>query len=182
MTRIPPLAREEMDEENGAIFDRIVGDGGRVGFGPAIGYAYSGPVWDFHNKSSSFLLDCTLTNAQVRIISLLTVRHWKAAYPWSAQSKTAMNAGLSKEIVEAINEGKEPDFGNEDDLAVYRAARELLETGNLSDEGFAAAEAALGYKRMSELVHTIGHFCTTGLMANMCGCTPPDDAVSKLKG
>ena len=61
----------------------------RVGFGPAIGYAYSGEVWRLHNESSSFLLDCALTPAQVRIVSLMTVRHWKAAYPWSAQAKTA---------------------------------------------------------------------------------------------
>ena len=83
MTRIPPLSREKMDEAQGAIFDRIVGENGRVGFGPAIGYAYSGPVWDLHNLSSSFLLDCSITNAQVRIISLMTVKYWKASYPWS---------------------------------------------------------------------------------------------------
>ncbi len=181
-TRIPPLDRAEMDPDQQAIHDRILADSGRIGFGPAIGYAYSGPVWDLHNRSSDFLLNCTLTNPQVRIVSLMTVRRWNAPYPWSAQAKTALNAGLSKEVVEAINEGTEPPFENDDDRAVWAAARELLEAGTLSDAGFAAAEAALGRRKLVEIVHCIGHFCTTALMANLVGVTPPEDAVSVLKG
>lgn len=180
MTRIAPLSREEMDEDQGEIYDRIVGDNGRVGFGPAIGYAYSGPVWDLHNVSSSFLLNCQITNAQVRIVSLLTVKHWNASYPWNAQSKTAINAGLSKEIIEAINDGIQPNFNDDDDAAVYAVAKELLETGNLSDKGFRAAETALGNKRVITIVHTIGHFCTTAMMANVVGCVPPENPVSTL--
>jgi 4-carboxymuconolactone decarboxylase len=181
MTRIPPPVRDDMDVDQQAVYDRIVGDNGRVGFGPAIGYAHSGPVWDLHNVSSKHLLDCSLTAPQVRIISLMTVHHWNAAYPWSAQAKTALNAGLNTTIIEAINAGEQPDFENDDDAAVHAVTRELLATGNLSDKGFKAAEATLGHRRMVEIVHTIGHFCTTGMMANMVGCVPPEDAVSRLK-
>jgi hypothetical protein len=181
MTRIPPLARDEMEKDQQAILDRIAGDNGRIGFGPAIGYAYSAFVWDLHNVSSKHLLDCALTNAQVRIISLLTVKHWKAPYPWSAQSKTALGAGLSIDIVESINKGSVPAFGSEEDAAVYRTAKELLINGNLSDQGFEDATKTLGYKKMSEIVHTIGHFSATALMANMVGCTPPTEAVSLLE-
>jgi 4-carboxymuconolactone decarboxylase len=171
-----------MDADQRAILDRIIEKGGRVGFGPAIGYAYSAEVWRLHNESSAHLLDCTLTNAQVRIISLMTVHHWNAAYPWSAQAKTALGAGLDPDIIEAINDGAQPDFADEADAAVYAATRELLATGNLSDDGFKAAETTLGHKRLVELIHTIGHFCTTALMANAVGVVPPDDAVSRLKG
>ena len=111
----------------------------------------------------------------------MTVRHWKAAYPWSAQAKTALGAGLDAAIIEAINEGAQPDFADETDAAVHAAARELLATGNLSDDGFKAAEAALGYVRLVEVVHTIGHFCTTAMMANVVGAEPAADAPSQLK-
>jgi 4-carboxymuconolactone decarboxylase len=175
------LSRDEMNADQQAVYDRIVGNNGRIGFGPAIGYAYSAEVWRLHNESSTHLLHCALTPRQVRIVSLMTVRHWKAAYPWSAQARTALGAGLDPKVIEAINEGREPDFDDETDAAVHAAARELLATGNLSDAGFRAAEAALGYARLSELVHTIGHFCTTAMMANVVGAVPPADAVSRLK-
>ena len=75
MTRIPVLDREDMDSKQRAVHDRIAANNARVGFGPAIGYAYSAGVWQIHNTSSAHLLDCSLTNAQVRIVSLMTVRH-----------------------------------------------------------------------------------------------------------
>ena len=181
MTRIPVLDRTDMNEKQQAAYDAVVANNARVGFGPAIGYAYSADVWRLHNESSTHLLDCSLSLAQVRIISLMTVRHWRAAYPWSAQAKTALRAGLPSEVIEAINEGQQPSFDNEEDAAVYAAARELLCTGNLSDAAFAEAEKALGYQRIVELVATIGHFCTTGLMANVVGVTPDPEAPSQLK-
>ena len=180
MTRMPPLSRDDMNEKQQAVYDRIVGKNGRVGYGPAIGYAYSPGVWRLHNESSAHLLDCSLTNAQVRIISLMTVRHWKAAYPWSAQAKTALGANLDPKVIEAINAGEQPDFDNDDDAAVHAATRELLATGTLSDEGFEAAKSVLGYSRLSDVVGAIGHFCATALMANVVGATPPADAASKL--
>lgn len=181
MTRIPPLDPDDMNADQRAIHDRIVGDNGRVGFGPAIGYAYSAGVWDVHNRSSAHLLDCALTNAQVRIVSLMTVRHWNAAYPWSAQAKTALKAGLDPAVIEAINAGEQPEFDKDDDAAVHAATRELLATGTLSEEGFKAAEATLGYTRLVEIVGAIGHFCATGMMANVVGVTPAADAPSHLK-
>lgn len=181
MTRIPVLDRKDMDDKQQAAYDRVVANNGRAGFGPAIGYAYSANVWRLHNESSTHLLDCSLSPSQVRIISLMTVRHWKAAYPWSAQATTALRAGLAPEIIEAINEGRQPAFENDEDAAVHAAAQELLGTGNLSDAGFAAAEEVLGYQGIVELVAAIGHFCTTGLMANVVGVRPDPAAPSHLK-
>jgi len=181
MTRIPALGRDAMDDDQKAIFDRIAGDNGRIGFGPAIGYAYSAFVWNLHNISSGHLLNCSLTNAQVRIISLLTVKHWNAEYPWSAQSKTALSAGLPENIIQAINDDDVPPFTSDEDAAIYEMVKELLDTGNLTEPSFEKATQLLGHKKMSEIVHTIGHFTATGMMANMVGCTPPDDAVSLLK-
>ncbi len=181
MTRIPPLSREEMNPAQQAILDKVAGNTGRIGFGPAIGYAYSAEVWRLHNESSTHLLDCSLTNPQVRIISMTTVKHWKARYPWSAQAKQAVGAGLSLEIIEAINDGREPDFATQEDAAVFAMTKELLAAGNLSEAGFKAAEETLGHLRMAEIVHTIGHFTTTAMMANLVGVEPPDDAATFLK-
>jgi hypothetical protein len=181
MTRIPVLSRDEMDAGQQAVHDGIVAKNGRIGFGPAIGYAYSAEIWRLHNESSAHLVNCSLTPAQVRIISLTTVRHWNAAYPWSAQARTALGAGLDPAVIEAINEGAQPDFGDQADAAVYEAAREFLATGTLSDDGFKTAEAALGRKRLVEIVGAIGHFCTTAMMANLVGVEPAADAPSHLK-
>ena len=181
MTRIPVLNRDDMDADQRAVHDRLVAKYARIGFGPAIGYAYSAEIWRLHNESSAHLLDCTLTPQQVRIVSLMTVRHWNAAYPWSAQAKTALGAGLDPAVIEAINASQQPDFDDGTDAAVHAATGELLATGTLSDDGFESAEAALGYQRLVEIVGAIGHFCTTAMMANVVGAEPAADAPSHLK-
>lgn len=181
MTRIPVLSRDDMNPEQQRVLDIVMASTGRAGRGPSVGYAYSPKLWELHNQSSAHLLDCSLTQPQVRIVSLMTARHWNAAYPWSAQAASALSAGVDPAVVEAINAGETPNFADETDQAVYAAARELLATGTLGKDGFAAAEAALGYARLADVIGVIGHFCTTALMANAVGAEPATDAPSRLK-
>jgi 4-carboxymuconolactone decarboxylase len=84
-------------------------------------------------------------------------------------------------VIEAINAGEQPAFDDDSDAAVHAATRELLATGTLSDNGFKAAEAALGYRRLVEIVGAVGHFCATAMMANVVGVVPSVDAPSHLK-
>jgi hypothetical protein len=170
-----------MDAEQQKVYDETVATTGRVGKGPSVGYSYSPGLWRLHNLSSAHLLDCSLTQAQVRIVSLLTARHWKSAYPWSAQAATALAAGVDRAVIEAINAGEQPKFTDRADEMVHAVTRELLATGSLADEIFKAAESTLGYKRLADVVGVIGHFTTTAMMANVVGAEPRADAPSLLK-
>lgn len=181
MSRMPVLSRDEMDAEQQRVHDAIKAATGRVGRGPSIGYAYSPRLWELHNASSAHLLDCSLTPAQVRIVSIMTARHWNAPYPWSAQAASALAAGVDAAAIEAINAGGEPDFADGADQAVYAVARELFATGTLGDDVFSQAESVIGYRRMADVVGVIGHFTTTAMMANVAGAEPSADAASQLK-
>jgi len=177
---MPVLSPDKMDAAQRTLHDEILARTGRVGRGPAIGYAYSPGLWKLHNAFSAHLLDCSLTPTQVRIVSLLTVRHWRAAYPWGAQSATAAAAGLDRAVIDAINAGGQPEFADESDEVVHAVARELLATGTLGDGIFQRAEATIGYRRIADIVGAIGHFCTTAMMANVAGAEPPADSPYQL--
>ena len=181
MSRIPVLSRNEMDAEQQKVYDETVATTGRVGRGPSVGYAYSPGLWQVHNASSAHLLYCSLTPAQVRIVSLMTARHWSAAYPWSAQATMALAAGVDRAVIEAINAGEQPKFTDSADEMMHAVARELLATGSLGDDSFKAAESRLGYQRLADVVGVIGHFSTTAMMANVVGAEVPTDAQSYLK-
>jgi 4-carboxymuconolactone decarboxylase len=170
-----------MDAEQQQVYDEVMATTGRVGRGPSVGYAYSPGLWRLHNASSAHLLDCSLTQTQVRIVALMTARHWNSAYPWSAQAETALAAGLEPAVVEAINAREKPKFKDRADEMVHAVTRELLATGSLGDEIFKAAESTLGYERIADLVGVIGHFTTTAMMANVVGAEPRSDASSLLK-
>jgi 4-carboxymuconolactone decarboxylase len=181
MPRIPALSRDEMDAEQQKVYDATVAQTGRVGRGPSVGYAYSPGLWQIHNASSAHLLNCSLTPAQVRIVSLMTARHWNSVYPWSAQATTALAAGVDRAVIEAINAGEQPKFTDSADEIVHAVTRELLSTGSLRDDLFKTAESMIGYQRLADVIGVIGHFSTTGMMANVVGAEAPKDASSYLK-
>jgi len=182
MYRIPALSRDEMDAEQQKVYDETVAATGRVGKGPSVGYSYAPGLWRLHNLSSAHLLDCSLTQAQVRIVSLMTARHWKSAYPWSAQAETALAAGVDRAVIEAINAGEQPRrFTDSADEMVHAVARELLATGSLGDDVFKAAESTIGYQRLADVIGVIGHFTTTAMMANVVGAEPRAEASSSPK-
>src|SRR4030095_13039296 len=149
MPRIPVLSRNEMDGEQQKVYDATVATTGRVGRGPSGGSAYSPGLLPVHNASSAHLLDCSLTSAQVRIVSLMTARHWSAAYPWSAQATMALAAVVDGALIEAINTREQPKFTDSADEMVHAVARELLATGSLGDDIFKAAESKLGYQLLA---------------------------------
>lgn len=181
MTRIPVLSRDEMDAAQQRVHDAVMATTGRVGRGPSVGYAYSPGLWEVHNASSAHLLDCSLTPVQVRIVALMTARHWNAAYPWSAQAATARAAGVDPAVIEAINAREQPAFTEKADEIVHAVARELLVSGTLRDEIFETARSVIGNACLADVVGVIGHFCTTALMANVAGAEPALDAPSQLK-
>jgi hypothetical protein len=62
----------------------------------------------------------------------------------------------------------------------YTVASELLANKRLSNETYAAAEAALGLVDFVALVATTGSFSTTCMTANAFDVTPPADNPTPL--
>ena len=79
MTRIPALTRDEMDEEQKRVHDDTVAQTGRVGRGPAVGYAYAPGMWETNNSATDYFENrCSLTLPQLRLVALLVARRWNA--------------------------------------------------------------------------------------------------------
>lgn len=180
MTRIPKLNRDEMDEEQARIYDATLAGSGRVG-GPALAYVYSPKLWEAVNAVTNHFQNCSLTHAQTRIAALVTARHFNSAYPWSVQAPHALNAGVDRAEVDAINEGRRPDLADPVDALVHDMAVELLKTARLSDATYEKAVEMLGHQRLVDAVGVVGYFSLVGMMANAVDVTPSADAPVPLK-
>jgi 4-carboxymuconolactone decarboxylase len=97
------------------------------------------------------------------IATLVSVKHWGAAYAWGVQAPIALASGLPRGIVEAIAAGRSPEFDDADDEAAYAVCSELLARRALSDETYRGALERLGQEHLTELVATVGHFCIVSL-------------------
>ncbi|NQV57427.1 MAG: hypothetical protein HQ503_16320 [Rhodospirillales bacterium] len=180
MTRLPQIQPEDMNAEQKRVYDDVMATTGRSG-GPSIGYAYAPGLWETTNAVGEYLGNCTLSERQGRIAAIVAARHWNARFPFGVQVAMALDAGVARAAIDAINDGKAGEFAAPDDQMVHDVAAELVKTGNLSDASFEKAIEVLGAERLVDTVGAVGHYCKVCMMANMVGAVPPESTPVKLK-
>ena len=181
MTRIKILEREEMNEDQGRVYDEAKASGGPVG-GPYIAYLRHPELMLRIQDLRKCLQNGPLSARERQIAHLVIARHWGAKYPWFAQVGASLAAGVEQNIIDAINTRNDPGFNHPREQAAYEVAKELLADHGLSDATYAAAEKALGLDDLVALVVTVGQFSTTCCTTNAFDVSPPDDAPTPLAG
>jgi hypothetical protein len=79
-------------------------------------------------------------NTLSELVILITARAWTQGYEWSAHQPIALKAGISKDIVDAIAEGRRPTAMSADEEIAYDFTMELQNNRSVSDATFAKAE------------------------------------------
>ena len=179
MTRIKILEREEMNEEQGRVYDEAKASGGPVG-GPYTAYIRHPELMLRMQDLRNCLQNGPLNARERQIAHLAIARYWGAKYPWFAQARASLAAGVEQNIIAAINTRKDPGLDDPREQAAYEVTRELLVDHGLSDATYAAAEKALGLDDLVALVVTVGQFSTTCCTTNAFDVSPPDDAPTPL--
>lgn len=100
-------------------------------------------------------------------VILLTARHWGQGYEWSVHQPTALEAGVSPDIVAAIGEGRMPGGMSADETLAYDICTEVLRTQHLSDATYARAIARFGEHGVVDMVGVIGYYSFLGLVLNV---------------
>ena len=72
--------------------------------------------------------DGKLEKRLYELIVLIVVRKWQAAYAWAVHDPLGRAAGLSGDVVDALQAERKPTFAKSDERAIYEAITELLET------------------------------------------------------
>jgi 4-carboxymuconolactone decarboxylase len=98
---------------------------------------------------------------------LVTARHWTAQYEWQAHHRSALRAGLSAAICDAIAQGRRPASMQKDEEAVYNFVSELLNTKQVSDTTFAAAKNAFGERGVVDIIAVTGWYNIVSMMLNV---------------
>ena len=107
---------------------------------------------------------------------LTTARIWDAAYEWQAHLQPAREAGLSEEVIVALEEDKPPAFHNPDEELVYCFTRELNLTKAVSDDLYARTVAGLGPDATIDLVGVLGYYSLISMTIKAFDVLPQDGA------
>ncbi|HXQ49962.1 MAG TPA: hypothetical protein VN802_02610 [Stellaceae bacterium] len=179
MTRLRVLSRAEMNDEQGRVFDEIKAAGGPVG-GPYWAYIRNPKLMRIAQDMGNCIRASSLSGRERQIAVLTVVRHWGAKYPWAAQARASVAAGLDQETIDAINAKKTPKLTDPREKLAHEVAKELLANHGLSDATNAAAEKAFKLEELVALVAAIGQFSMVCCTANAFDLTPTDDMTARL--
>ena len=92
-------------------------------------------------------------------LAILTVAtYWKCAYEFGVHTPEARKGGVPEHEIEALREGRRPEFTDPKAALVHAYATELLDRRDVSDTTFDAAVATFGHKTTVELSGLIGYY------------------------
>jgi 4-carboxymuconolactone decarboxylase len=179
MARITTMDRASMNADQGRVFDAAKAENSPVG-GPYTAYIRLPKLFEAAQNFRKCLGSGPLSKREQQIVNLVVARHWNAQYPWFAQVRASLAAGIDQPTVDAINARKTPNLTDAREKTCHAVASEILANRGLSDASYTAAEKTMGLESMVALVATVGGFSTTCITAGTFKIDPPADNPTPL--
>jgi 4-carboxymuconolactone decarboxylase len=180
MARIKLIDRAEMNAEQARVYDAAKAAGSPLG-GPYYAYIRLPKLFEAAQNLRACLASGLLSRREQQVVNLTVARHWNARYPWYAQVRASLAAGIEQAVIDTINAGKTPDLADARERTCFAVAREMLTSKGLSDATYAAAEKTMGEEALVALVAMTGSFSMTCMTAATFDIEAPADNQTPLK-
>jgi 4-carboxymuconolactone decarboxylase len=105
-------------------------------------------------------------------IILVASRLWSQSYEWSLHRPIALQAGVPRAIVDAIEEGRRPEDMSEEQEILYNFSTELIEGGGVSDTTYYRALAKFGEKGIVDAAGITGYYTLLAMILNTARTSP----------
>jgi len=99
-------------------------------------------------------------------VILLTAREWTQQYEWNVHYPIAVKAGVQREILGAIAEGRRPTGMSEEEEVLYEFCQELHRDRAVSDATYARAVKAFGEQGVVDTVGISGYYTLLAMTLN----------------
>jgi hypothetical protein len=182
MQRIALLDRKDMNPEQAQVWDAATVDPDAPRGGPYPIYIRLPRLFAALQRLRACLAAGPLSTRERQIVNLTVARHWNARYPWFAQVRRSLAAGISQAAIDAINTRTTPDLPDGRERLCHLVAPDLLANKGLTDAVYRTAEQILGTENLIGLVAQIGNFSMTCLSAVAFDLAPPADNPTPLIG
>jgi 4-carboxymuconolactone decarboxylase len=181
VSRLPCLSRDQLGGEGQVVWDSIVASRGSQAFdeqgrltGPFSAFVHAPDVGRHLDPLGAVMRFGTSVDRRLAEIAILTVAaRWKAEFEWAAHAQAARELGIPGAVIDAIGRGEDPPFPGGDERTVYQVARQLAQTGHISQDAYDAARRLLGDTAMVELVSMCGYYTLVSFVLNAFAMPPP---------
>ena len=144
--------------------------------GPFVALLRSPDLMDRVQRVGEYIrFRCPFDKRINELAAAITARHWTQQFEWTYHYRHAMEAGLAREIADAIGEGRRPPKMGEDEAAAYEFAIELHHRKSVSDATYARALALFGEGGVIDLTGLCGYYSFLAMMMNVARTPAPAD-------
>ena len=112
-------------------------------------------------------------------VILLTAREWTQQYEWNAHYPIAVKAGVKREILDAIAEGRRPAGMSDEETILYEFCHELNHDKAVSDGTYARALKAFGEQGVVDTIGITGYYTLLAMTLNTAR-TPAGESGSPI--
>jgi alkylhydroperoxidase family enzyme len=116
----------------------------------------------------------TLTPRDRELLILRVGWLCRAEYEWAQHAEIALRSDLIQEEIERVTKGPEAPGWSEAEVALLRAADELVGDAFITDDTWTALTAFYNTKQMMDLVFTVGQYNLVSMALNSLGVQMED--------
>jgi len=166
--RMPPLDHARMTEaQRAASAELAAGPRGGVK-GPFIALLRSPDLMSALQKVGEYLrFRSSLEPRLSEFLMLIVSRHWTQQFEWAVHVPLALDAGVKRETIAALAEGRRPTDMATDEATAYDFCIELGATRGVSDATYRRAVEEFGERGVIDMLGVIGYFGTVSMVLNV---------------
>jgi 4-carboxymuconolactone decarboxylase len=184
VSRLPYLRRDELTPGGQEVWDSIVGSRGAALVtdqgaltGPFNAFVHAPDVGRHLTSLGQVLRFETSIERRLSELAIITVgARWKAEFEWWAHARMAREHGVPAAVIDAIGRRDAPPITARDERTVYTAARELTDTGRLSEDTYHAIQQLLGDAGTVQFVSLCGYYTLVSFLLNAFAVPLPPEA------
>lgn len=163
--RLPAPNRDQMNDEEKKIYDKMVGPDARtlVGLKGPLGIDLQNPrLAELDTALNWYLRFYSGLNGRTRELAILvTAREMDSRFEWAAHEPEAIKEGLEREIVDIIKYRKSIGGLKEADAIIIQLGREMFGKREVTSATFARALKLFGVKQLVNLVALMANYSAT---------------------
>jgi 4-carboxymuconolactone decarboxylase len=165
--RLPTIAPEQYTAEQKKAAEDFLAARKVPVFGPFEPMMHSPEVMSIARSTGDYLrYHSAIGNTLSELVILVTAREWSQDYEWYVHQPIALKAGISKDIADAIADGRRPVAMSADEEIVYDFTVELQKNKRVSDATFSRAEQRFGEKGVVDMVAISGYYTSLAMQLN----------------
>jgi 4-carboxymuconolactone decarboxylase len=179
---MPPLSAERMTPAQREVAQELAAGRRGAVYGPFVPALRSPELTRRLQKVGEYLRYEPHLPAKLREMAILLVaREWTQDFEWDVHAPLAEREGLSRDVIDAIADGRRPTSPGKEEALVYDFFVELQRSRAISDPTYARAVETFGEQGVVDLVALLGYYATLAMIMNVARTPLPDGRVGRLR-